>query len=60
MQGRRLEVIFPKDTDDDLVNDAREHHYEYGGTDLWLAQQPKKSGTDEVVRGTGDATGGLT
>ena len=23
MQGRRLEVIFPKDTDDDLVNDGR-------------------------------------
>ncbi len=21
MQGRRLEVVFPKDTDDDLVND---------------------------------------
>jgi putative resolvase len=26
MQGRRIEVIFPKDTDDVLVNDAREHH----------------------------------
>ena len=46
MQGRRREVIFPKETDDDLVNDAREHHYAYGGTDLWQAQQPKKSGTD--------------
>ena len=23
MQGRRLEVVFPKDTDDDLVNDGR-------------------------------------
>ncbi len=22
---RRLEVVFPKDTDDDLVHDAREH-----------------------------------
>ena len=38
MQGRRLEVVFPKDTDDDLVNDAREHYHQYGGANLWQAQ----------------------
>lgn len=34
-QGRHLEVIFPSDTDTDLVDDAHCGHDEHGKSHLW-------------------------
>ncbi len=46
MQGRRLEVVFPKDTDDDLVNDAREHYHQYGRANLRQTRKSPQGGAN--------------
>jgi hypothetical protein len=55
MQGQQLEVVFPKDTDDVLMNDAREHYHEYGGANVRQTQ----GRAHEAMRGAGHETGGL-
>ena len=59
MQVRRLEVVFLKDTDDDLVNDAREHDHQYGGENVRQTRKPPQGGANEAMRGAGHETGGL-
>ncbi len=46
MQGRRLEVVFPKETDDDLVNDAREHYHQYGRANLRQTRKSPQGGAN--------------
>ncbi len=54
-KGDERRVVFPKDTDDDLVNDAREHYHQYGGANVRQTQ----SKANEAMRGAGHETGGL-
>ena len=52
-------MVFPKDTDDDVVNDAREQYHQYGGANVRQTQEQTQGRANSAMCGAGHETGGL-